>query len=227
LHMATPEPGLSEAPSVVKRITRPIEPTAFSRVGAVEARRARQGNRFDVAGGGVLYAATDASTCFHEVCSRFRPSPFYKNLDTSLDAAAGFQIGIPGDWRFNRRVYDLRVETELPFVDISDYRTWKWLEGRLRGLLYERGLEHIDAKDVYSDDRTLTRAFAGEIYTATCDDARPMFAGIRYESRLNNGECWAIFEDSAVEVTVLEERVISIDDPDLDAWARQWDVPLL
>ncbi len=225
--MVSEEPRLLKAPSIVKRITRPIEPTAFSRVGAVEARRAKQGNRFDVPGGGVLYAATDASTCFHEVCARFRPSPFYKTLDTALDEEAGFRIGIPGDWRFNRRIYDLKIDTDLPFVDISDYRTWKWLEGRLPGLLFERGLEHIDAKDVYSNDRTLTRAFAGEVYTAISVDSEPIFAGIRYESRLNNGECWAIFEDSAVDVTVSDEQVINIDNPELEAWAHEWDVPLL
>lgn len=224
---AASTPRLCTAPSIVKRITRPIEPTAFSRVGAVESRLANQGNRFDVPGGGVLYAATSTSTCFHEVCSRFRPSPFYQSLDMSLDEEAGFSVGIPGDWRFNRRIYDLKVDTELPFVDISDHRTWKWLEDRLKGLLYERGFDHIEAKEVYSNDRSLTRAFAAELYTAVDDDSSPMFAGIRYESKLNNGECWAIFEDSAVEVEVQNEQVIDIDDPDLVDWSKQWNVSLL
>lgn len=145
----------------------------------------------------------------------------------SLDEEAGFSVGIPGDWRFNRRIYDLKVDTELPFVDISDHRTWKWLEDRLKGLLYERGFDHIEAKEVYSNDRSLTRAFAAELYTAVDDDSSPMFAGIRYESKLNNGECWAIFEDSAVEVEVQNEQVIDIDDPDLVDWSKQWNVSLL
>lgn len=209
----------------MQRITRPIEPTAFSRVGAVEARLARQGNRFDVPGGGVLYAATDAATCFHEVCARFRPSAFYNQLSTFLDQQEGLGAVFPSDWRMNRRIYELGITTDLPFVDISDYRTWQWLEERLTGLLFQRKMEHIDAKDVYSADRSLTRAFAAEIFTAT-SSAEPMFAGIRYESRLNNGECWAIFEHSAVEVSLRREQTISADNPNLVAWSRQWGVAL-
>lgn len=220
-------PEICRIPDTVVRITRPIDPLAFSRVGAVEARNATQGNRFDVPGGGVLYAATQSATSFHEVCARFRPSAFYGTLNYKLDDDAGFPpAGIPADWRLNRRLYTLQVKTDLPFVDISNHQTWKWLEDRMPGLLLQEQLEHVEAKDVYSSNRRLTRAFAAELYTAVDSESNPLFGGIRYESRLNNGECWAIFEHPSVNVKVVEERAIEANHPDLLNWSRMWHAPL-
>lgn len=220
------EPALIANPQKVVRITRTIDPLAYSRVGAVEARKAKQGNRFDVPGGGVLYAATLDATCIHEVCSRFRPSAFYRSLNISLDEQEGFSNELPEDWRLNRRFYDLEISTDLPFVDISHQKTWKWLDERLPGLLFQRKLDHFDAEHVYSSDRSLTRQLAGEIYTAT-DAKGPRFAGIRYISRLNNGECWAIFEHKEyVNVSEAGVRSIEVNHQDLVAWSEMWSVTI-
>ncbi|WP_125615746.1 RES family NAD+ phosphorylase [Specibacter cremeus] len=206
------------------RVSRAIDPAAFSWIGAVEARLAKQGNRFDVPGGGVLYAASDAATCFHEVCARFRPSPFAKALDFAEESHLMLPGNLPADWRDMRRIYSLEIDSSLPFVDIDNPQTWRWLEDRLLGDLARRSIDHLDADDVVGHDRALTRAMAAEIYTATSESGAPCYGGIRYRSRLNHGECWAIFEHVAVRIAA--ERTIERTDRDLVAWARQWDVTI-
>ena len=218
-----PAPHLVTAPERHLRISRTIEPLKHSFVGAIEASQARNGNRFDVPGGGVLYTATHESTCFDEVLARMRPSPWLQTLDWAEDERAGFPIGLPADWRDQRRIYTVRVSTDLPFVDIDHPDTWRWMENAAPGVLLEAHNDHVDREHVYSSNRRLTRAMSTAIYTSLDAENLPLFAGIRYESRLGQGECWAIFDGRPN--TTLEQisaERIERSRPTLQTWAEQW-----
>ena len=67
-------------------------PLRFSRINAVDAVLNRSGNRFDVAGAGVLYAATEQEGAYAETLAAFRPSA---SLIARLEAA-GMDPGLPG-----------------------------------------------------------------------------------------------------------------------------------
>lgn len=223
----TDNPGLVEPPSEQFRITRTIDPLAYSKVGAIEASVSTAGNRFDVPGGGVLYTATTVATCVDEVLARMRPAPGMQNFDFTEDANAGFVVGLPADWREQRRIYTLAVTSELPFVNIDDEASWRWLERHAPVALLEAQAKHIDREHIYSSNRRVTRALATAIYTAVDRDRLPRFGGIRYESRLERGECWAIFDERPnVRVEQVRAAQMSTSTPELVAWARKWDTTI-
>ena len=68
------EPALVTLPSLVYRVERTAPALAFSRINAVDAALDRAGNRFDVAGAGVLYTASEPRGAFAETLAAFRPS---------------------------------------------------------------------------------------------------------------------------------------------------------
>ena len=61
------EPCLVDAPEILWRLERATTPLRFSRISPVDAENDRAGNRFDVPGGGVLYAAADGFSARSDV----------------------------------------------------------------------------------------------------------------------------------------------------------------
>src|SRR3990170_1821236 len=71
---ASPRLALVDVPKRIWRVERVDRPLRFSKINAVDAARLRSGNRFDVPGAGVLYAATRPEGAFAETLAPFRPA---------------------------------------------------------------------------------------------------------------------------------------------------------
>jgi hypothetical protein len=73
--VSVPGPSLVVPPDRLWRIGRRDDPLRFARISQADAALPRAGNRFDVPGGGVLYASTTIQGCLAETLAPFRPSP--------------------------------------------------------------------------------------------------------------------------------------------------------
>lgn len=100
--MSGARPHLVAAPDVLWRVARLGMGTRFSQIDPADALSHNAGNRFDVAGGGVLYASTEIEGCYREVLARLRPAPGMVDLD---EDGAGFMGAgqVAASWRENRR----------------------------------------------------------------------------------------------------------------------------
>ena len=218
-----------EAPETLRRVARLDTPTRWSEISPVDASSSRSGNRYDVLGGGVLYCASETFTCYAETLARFRPSPAMRDLLSGHDRdEEHFMVvgGVPRDWRLRRRVFELRLSTPLPFLDIEDMGTLTVLEREMSSVLVSLGYEgNVDIADVRNKDRQLSRSIARWAYVAQSDLGEPLYSGIRYLSRVDpTGECWAVFDGT--EVDVVAEHVIDATDQDLLRLVQAWDVRL-
>lgn len=90
-------PAEIPAPSPLWRVARRRTSLAYSRIAAEDAMR-NAGNRFDVPGAGVLYAAETPEACFVETLARFRPS-LRMLADVAMDEDYMNAGAIPSAWR--------------------------------------------------------------------------------------------------------------------------------
>jgi RES domain-containing protein len=183
------------------------------------------GNRFDspTQDYRVCYFATSLDGCFGETLSRFR-------IDPQLSAIAheeGFMAAgeVPADWRHRRlavRVKPVSSERvpKVGFLDVEAVETRSVLRQELGELLAFYGYTDLDVPTVRGADRRITRWISRWAYQQRNSDNCPVFAGIRYLSRLSSKwECWVVFEDVALEEQ--ERRPILRDD---DALSRVADL---
>lgn len=210
----------------VYRVARLDDPMRFSTIDPADALLPGAGNRFDVPGGGVLYAASSVGSCFGETLSRFRPSATMRSrLADDPEAARFMGVGqVPRDWRLKRVVVTIDVVDALPFLDVEDSVTQEGLSNLLAGELSTLGYEQsLDISDVRGRDRRLSRAIARWAYTAQTDEGEYRFSGIRYVSRLADAwECWAIFDGTSVVEDPQRRQSVASDNPDLLAVAGEW-----
>jgi hypothetical protein len=200
---------VARAPSAgVWRVGRGPDPLSRSpRLERDELLNPRTGNRFDspLSVYSPLYFATKLDGCFGETLARFRP-------DTQLLAVIGTEwqelgfmnLGeVPRDWRQRRLAVRVRFEDErtrfpngIQFLDLDSAITREGLRQELAAVLAYYGHPDMDAATVHSHDRRVTRWIGQWAYDAADDEGRPLYAGIRYSSRLDpKWECWAVFED--------------------------------
>lgn len=215
------EPRVASIPDTVHRIGRTSDPLRFSEIRPQDAALSRAGNRYDVPGGAVLYAASEVVACFGETLARYRPTPRMREL---LKDEEGFVVcgGVPRDWRLKRTIVTLGVSRPLPFLDVDAPETHQYLSEALAPQLVALGYEsNLDIADIRNSDRRLSRAIALEAYNAVDDEGLPLYSGIRYASRVSDDwECWAIFDGTDAYVT--SQRSIEQNDPDLTAVADMW-----
>jgi hypothetical protein len=139
------------------------------------------------------------------------------------------QIGeVPADWR-NQRIavqasfVPSEVLPEIRFLDIEALKTRHQLEKELAPLLAYYGYSELDVPTVRGGDRRITRWIGKWAFELRNDDGSPMFAGIRYLSRLNTEwECWAVFHD--VEIQERSRQPIERGNPSLAAIAREFEL---
>jgi hypothetical protein len=132
---------------------------------------------------------------------------------------------IPADWRVRRLAVRVSFNDEegrfphgVQFVDVESAETREALRPELAALLAFYGYDDLDVPMVRGRDRRVTRWISQWAYEATGDDGRPLYAGIRYVSRLNSDwTCWAVFDD--VSIDELTRRPILVTDPDYRAVA--------
>lgn len=203
-----------DPPTSVWRIGRRLEPLAYSRISQLDAAQPNAGNRFDVPGGTVLYAATLPEACFVETLAKFRPAP---GLAGPLHADAGYMPAgsLPAAWRDSRVLVEISFTATLPFVDIDDTETLLDLDQELAPALRAAGVQQLDRGVVYSANRVLTRMLSSWVYAQTDVDGHPLYGGLRYESRLGQQwECWAIFDGTSTHVT--KQSAINRDNVELN-----------
>lgn len=192
--MSDPQPHLITAPEVMWRVARLGMGTRFSEIEPADALSHNAGNRFDVAGGGVLYTSTDIEGCYREVLARLRPAPGMADLDEN--EGGHMRAGnVAASWRENRRRFALAAPEALPFVDVEHQDTWNAVEAAI-GL--PPSVPHLDVGHIRGANRLLTRAIATWAYTQTDEDGESLYSGLRYLSRTGDFECWAIFDGTPV-----------------------------
>lgn len=215
------EPATAVTPDWVYRVARSRGLDTFSEITPEDADLKSAGNRFDVPGGSVLYAATTVVGCYAETLARFRPTPKIRDLvkDEKDFMVAG---GVPQDWRLQRSVATFELRDPLPFLDIEAPETQEFLDEQLATELVSLGYaSNLDISAVCNQDRRLSRAIARYAYTSADVDGSLLYSGIRYTSRINpEWECWAIFDGTVYEI--IDRRPIELNDPDLDHIAKMW-----
>ena len=103
---------------------------------------------------------------------------------------------ITEDWRLKRRVGTILLDPSLRFVDIADAGTLADLRTEFASLALALNLADFDLSAVTSAHRILTQRIARYVYEQTSDTDTPLFAGIRYPSRLGGDwTCWAVFSE--------------------------------
>jgi hypothetical protein len=206
-------------------VGRDPDPLAASKsLGSSELPKAGTGNRFDSASGGygVRYFASNLDGCFGETLARFRADPLLSKVIGDEWRDLGFMnVGdIPADWRQRRTAVRVsfppggensRFPNGIRLLDIESVDTREALREDLAELLAYYGYPDLDVGLVRGRDRRLTRNISQWVFEQTDDAGNPLYAGIRYLSRLNTAwELWAVFDD--VEMEELERRPIRGED---------------
>lgn len=171
------------------------------------------GNRFDSPTGayGVRYFATHLDGCYGETLARFRADKKLAKVIGSEWSELGFMnVGdIPADWRQRRGAVRVCFPADganavsadgVRFLDIESVHTREALLPAIEPLLKFYGHADLDVAVVRGHDRRITRYISQWAYEQVDDDERPLYAGIRYLSRLNSEwECWAVFDHVAIK----------------------------
>ena len=221
--MTPSEPATPEIPRTVWRVASTGRGESFSRISAAAA-DTPGGNRFDVPGGGTLYACTDPLGCYYETLSRFRVTMPGRANSAAKAAALDSDLMLPGHiprgWRDTRSKYEILLEDPLPFVDVEDETTRAFLTSEIPETLDRCGAPELDISDIRGRNRGLTRAIARWVYLQTNDQGEFAYSGIRYQSRHDSSECWAIFDGTPLRT--IRQEPIELDDPDLERASNLW-----
>ncbi|MBN1527957.1 MAG: RES domain-containing protein [Thermoleophilaceae bacterium] len=189
------------------------------------------GNRFDSPTGAyrVLYFATKLEGCYGETLARFRPdSELAALLADEWERLGWMNLGdVPAAWRQRRIAVNVRIqptgrfEHGARFLDVENLGTREFLKQQLGELLAYWGHPDLDVATVRGGDRRVTRLIGQWAYDQADENGRPLYAGVRYVSRLSSGwECWAVFED--VELEELSRESVLPSDAALQKVARAY-----
>lgn len=195
--------SVSAPPEGFWRVARGPDPLSVRYPDPKTLLSSRTGNRFDSAGPdyGVLYFGTTLETCFGEVLARLRPSPHLIAVVQDEWHEMNFMgLGsVPAEWRQLRTAARVVASPEARFLDVEALATHQYLRSELALGLSAMGYNDLDVSILRGPDRRVTRLISEWAYNATqaSDDPTPVYAGVRYLSRLSNEwECWAVFEDT-------------------------------
>lgn len=133
---------------------------------------------------------------------------------------------LPADWRDRRAVVHASFKSSperpiLRFVDVQASATLRHLEKALAGLLNVYGYKKLNLPIVAGADRRITRWISKYVQAQKDDDGVPLFAGIRYLSRMGTDwECWAVFQ--GVEIVRESTASIAVDDATFQKVAKHY-----
>ncbi len=177
----------------------------------------------------IIYCASQRTGAFAETIVRFRLTldalsklqevsqskhcPFVSHtLFDPDDPARGI---VTATWRLRRRIGSALLDQSLRFVDIASPQTMNHLRSVLAPAASSLGFQDVDLSTMTGYHRLFTQLCARYVYERRDERGAPVFAGIRYVSRLNpNWECWAIFDTRMVHQP-RDAEAIETDDPDL------------
>lgn len=217
-------PGTVFPPAQLWRVGRSPDPLNFSTIDPGDAVQPNGGNRFDVPGGEVLYAASQPEGAFAETLARFRPTTSMRALPPEDDEHLMAAGAIPADWRTRRLIARFGLDDPLPFLDVDNPTTHTYLNAQMAPWLEALGVAHLDVAIMRGSNRLVTRAVAEWAYVATNDDGQFLYSGLRYESRLGAYECWAVFAGASL-VRVRQDAIAKTDDR-LGRVARTFDLTI-
>ncbi len=161
----------------------------------------------------VIYAATRRAGAYGETIARYRPDlgllAGLHEIEDDEPLDPRLQPGVvPADYRLQRRLGKAILDPGLRFVDVHDGATVQALRPILAQVARDLGLPDVDLSTVMGPDRQLTKHAARHIYEQRDAEGRPLYAGIRYVSRLNpDWELWAIFADRLVHTADVPETI--------------------
>lgn len=108
---------------------------------------------------------------------------------------------VPRDCRQRRSLVQFLVQSPAPCVDLESPQTHRALERHLAGDLDAPGITGPDIPVVRSERRLVTRLIATWDHRAADPETNyAMYCGIRYDSKIGNHECWAIFADTELSL---------------------------
>jgi hypothetical protein len=153
-----PGPETAECPPIIYRVGRAAAPLKFSEIDPLDAALHNVGNRFDVVGSGVLYAATEKVGAYKETIASLRTAP--SSLKYAADSTEHFMnLGsIPRDWRDGRRMVSFGLREPLPFLDVEQDATLSHLTIAMAKELQDLGITTLDSGLIRGSNRLLTRA---------------------------------------------------------------------
>lgn len=212
------------APRALWRVGRSTDPLHFSAIDPEDAASKNGGNRFDVPGGRVLYAASAPEGAFAETLARFRPTTAMRALPPEDDEHLMAVGAIPADWRTRRLLTKFQLREPLPFLDVDDPDTHTFLTSEMAAILDSLGVPNLDVAVVRGTNRFVTRAIATYAYVARDDDGAAIYSGLRYGSRLGDWECWAIFEGTAIGDS--DSKSIAKTETSLEQIAHRFDLTI-
>lgn len=216
------DPQVVLLPDTVFRVGRGDDPLQMAKIRPDDAVLPSAGNRYDVAGGGVLYASSSRAACFGETLGRFRVTP---KMRAALEDEEHYMRpgAVPQDWRRRRLMVEISASAPLPFLDVDHPETQAFLSEELAAEFVALGYEdNLDLGSIRNMDRRLSRAVALWAYSATEGDGFA-YSGIAYRSRLcDDWQNWAIFDGTELYQT--SESAIEVSDPDLAAVAMMWEL---
>ncbi len=219
-----PDVATCRAPAAgLWRVGRAVEPMRPSRTSPAVEQSPRQGNRFDTSDFGIIYMGTTLEACFGETLARYRPKPDLAELvaqDWQTFMAPG---QVPAEWREKRSIVHATPAASEIFLDVEALQTRECLRQTLALGLSALGHDDLDVSVVRGPDRRVTRLIAHWAYQVHDDNGEPLYAGIRYVSKLNSDwECWALFEDTLIASQRIES--IPVGHPALMAVASQFNI---
>jgi hypothetical protein len=168
----------------------------------------------------VVYYSTQVESAFGEALAILQPS---RDLLSQLKAIAvdeplpswmeDIQAGIiPVEWYRGRQVIATTLDPSLRFVDLEAPETIHFLRlvptiGKAAASL---GFHDLDHAILTSKNRKLTQKIALFVYAQRDPAGQPLFAGLRYSSRLHpSWECWALFQDRVVQLSSSIDKIDS------------------
>ena len=177
----------------------------------------------------IVYCATRRAAALGETMAGFLPPLRYLAKELQADdpevihARAASLVDpkhprhglVPESWRVGRHLGRTVVDPASRFVDIAAGASVNHLRSALAAEAVRLGLPDFDLSSVTGPQRRLTQACARYVYDQTDEAGQPIYAGIRYVSRLNPAwECWAIFHDRLRHTPAFAETIFP-DDPGL------------
>ncbi|MDQ1123162.1 RES family NAD+ phosphorylase [Microbacterium trichothecenolyticum] len=217
-----PSPRLANFPASAYRVGRAAGAIHFSEIDALDAELADVGNRFDVVGGGVMYCSSTRVGAFKEVLAHFRPAASSSAFAASTSEHLMAVGSVPASWRHARAVVEFSLQSPLPFLDVERDETLTLLTSALGEDLERLGIATLDSSNVRGPNRLLTRAIARWAYTQVDDNDEALYSGIRYSSRFQSHECWAVF--AGVEIGSMSTTPIAHSDRDLETVSRAFGI---
>jgi hypothetical protein len=130
---------------------------------------------------------------------------------------------VPADWRSKRLLIKAQLTGKFFDVETDESRVFLEKQTDLARDLASYGVTTLDVAVIRGPDRRVTRRISQWVHDQCNGDGVPVYAGIRYLSRLDtNWECWAAFERTSI--TELERHTIAMRNVDLRAVTKRWNI---